>query len=174
MSRRPRDRVTKTSEELQAAARHVRYEMDMLIFSVGYIPNGLSSPAVPATQKIALESFLLHFRNLRAFLCPTLQLTTIDDVVASDYLDKVLPENIGDATELGLDKARIDRLLAHISYHRPQYEAASEKSWYPEAMVQRIEKGMGEFFRLLPSERRSWFAEPVIVSPWRRLDAPGS
>jgi hypothetical protein len=58
----------KSPGELRAAAGHVRYELDMLVCAAHYIPVGISSPAVDETKNIALKAFLLHYRNLRAFL----------------------------------------------------------------------------------------------------------
>lgn len=143
--------------ELSAAADHVRYELDMLVCSALYISDGFSSPADDATKNIALEAFLLHYRNLRAFLCPSLQKTSLDDVIASDFMGHLKPEDVGNPADLGLDKDRIDKLLAHISYERARYDAAGAKSWNPHVMVRRIQEDMAKFFLRLPPERRPWF-----------------
>lgn len=160
-------RTLRSPGELQAAAGHVRYELAMLVCAALYIPGGISSPAVGETKNIALEAFLLHYRNLRAFLCPSLQKTSGDDIIASDFMDNSIPEDVGDPGELGGDKDRIDKLLAHISYERARYEATGEKSWNPDAMARRIQKGMAKFFLRLSPERREWFRVRVEGEPPR-------
>jgi hypothetical protein len=61
-------RPLRSESQLRSAARHVEYEIGMFLYtghSLGYQysspPSGLSAPQ----KNIALESFLLHFRNLR-------------------------------------------------------------------------------------------------------------
>lgn len=152
-----RARKLRQEDELHAAAVHVRYEMDMLECSSFYVPIGLSSPAVEVTKNIALEAFLLHYRNLRAFLCPSLQQTSPDDVIASDFLGKTVQEDIGDRSLLGHDKTRIDRLLAHISYSRENYVARGEKEWNPAEMLEILRREMAKFFGQLSAERCAWF-----------------
>jgi hypothetical protein len=56
-----------TPEKLRKSAQHVSYEIRMLIFSAQHVSGWHASPLAPlgADEK---QSFLLHFRNLRAFL----------------------------------------------------------------------------------------------------------
>ena len=79
------------TKDLRKAAEHVSYEIEMLMFAGSELGGWHSSPmSKPAGnyENMALESFLLHFRNLRAFLCPTLQMTCDDDICASAFLGK--------------------------------------------------------------------------------------
>jgi hypothetical protein len=81
-------RTSKTPAELEEAARHVGYEMRMLLFSSQHLEGWYASPITVDEDdaNMVLESFLLHFRNLRTFLCPSTQkLTSPDDVIASDF-----------------------------------------------------------------------------------------
>jgi len=118
------ERQARTCEELKVAATHVCYEWDMLVASADFLGSVFPWRASPETERnnIALEAFLLHYRCLRAFLCPSLQSLYNDDVIASDFVDKVTPEDYGAPTELGIDKDRMDKMLAHISYGRATYE----------------------------------------------------
>ena len=125
-------RPLRSESQLRNAARHVAYEIDMLLYtarSLGSLysspPSGLSEPQ----QNVALESFLLHFRNLRAFLCPSLQATGVDDVIAGDFLHRSEAIDVGDAAALAADKQRLDRMLAHLSYSRDKYIAAGDAGW---------------------------------------------
>lgn len=153
-------RVVRAPGVLEAAARDIQYEFRMLQEAVAYI---LSSAPVASPLRdeaaYALESFLLHYRNLRAFLCPSLQSIREDDVIASDYLDKTEAEDIGAPSDLGIDQKRIDQLLAHISYARAAYARSGDMKWCPQVMATRIETAMKEFLQRLPPERRRWFEE---------------
>jgi hypothetical protein len=57
---------------------------------------------------MALEAFLMHYRNLRAFLCPNLQRVAEDDIIASDFLKEPAARDIVDASKFKLDKERLD------------------------------------------------------------------
>lgn len=153
----PVKRDVRDPEVLEAAARDIQYEFRMLQGAVAYIQS--RSPVSPLLKVYALESFLLHYRNLRAFLCPSLQLTRADDVIASDYLDKTEAEDIGAPSDLGIDQKRIDKLLAHISYTRAAYARSGDMKWCPQVMATRIETAMKEFLQRLPPDRRRWFEE---------------
>jgi hypothetical protein len=78
-------RPKRSQADLQKAAQHVEYEIGMLIYTADHIGGEHSSPKsapVGDPKNMALESFLLHFRNLRAFLCPSLQMPPkLEDIV---------------------------------------------------------------------------------------------
>jgi hypothetical protein len=150
----------RTEDELKNAASDVKYEIQMLRAAAKYVWSGISSPKGEETD-LFLEAFLLHYRNLCAFLCPNIQRTSSDDVIASDFfVDSREAKDVVDSSELGRDKARIDKLLSHISYSRAEYAAGGEKDWDTDEMKLRIERGIKEFLRCLPPERRAWFESP--------------
>src|SRR6516162_7282838 len=110
-------RNPKTPKEQQRAAEHVSYEIEMLRFSAERLGGWHSSPMttpIGNEKNMALESFLLHFRNLRAFLCPSLQRCTDDDVLASDFLGKYDGADVGDPNNVNVAKERLDKMLAHL------------------------------------------------------------
>jgi hypothetical protein len=83
----------------------------MLIYCAQELGSGHSSPPTrPFGEEanVVLEAFLLHFRNLRAFLSPSLQTIGIDDIIASDFWGKALAEDVVAATALGRDKRHLD------------------------------------------------------------------
>src|ERR1019366_334218 len=95
-------------------------------------------------KNMALESFLLHFRNLRVFLCPSLQEGNVfpDDVLASDFTGKFDCSDVGDKTKFPPEEQkRLNKMLTHISYKRPDYEpqrfvgtlTQEQRSWFPSA-----------------------------------------
>jgi len=110
-------RPPRTQDELRKAADHVNYEIATLV----YAGEKLAARPAGSDGDIALESFLLHFRNLRAFLCPTKQRLGDDDVIASDFLNERKGRDLGDWTFLQEHKGKLDKMLAHITYARAVY-----------------------------------------------------
>jgi hypothetical protein len=56
----------------QAGARHVAHDIQMLVFAAGDLAGAWTNPVLPADgprKKMAIECFVLHFRNLGLFLC---------------------------------------------------------------------------------------------------------
>jgi hypothetical protein len=129
----------------------------MLTAAGARLPDGFSSPVDDETPNMALESFLLHFRNLRAFLCPSLQFPRRDDVIASDFLGARQAEDVARPGVLGRRKKKIDRLLAHISYSREGYVKRGAKAWPAPSMLAEMQSALREFLERLPTERRGWF-----------------
>jgi hypothetical protein len=113
---------------------------------------------VPAgnEKNMALESFLLHFRNLRAFLCPSLQPCTADDVLASDFLEND-GSNVGEPVKLEIDRERLNKMLAHVSYRRSDYIEKDQHGWDSSVMLVLILRELQKFFARLSGEQRGWF-----------------
>jgi len=153
-------RPSRTKEVLRKAAKQVSYEIDMLGFSAEYVGGWYSSPfATPVgnEKNMALESFLLHFRNQRAFLCPSLQTVSDDDVLASDFLGKHDALDVGNPDKLKVDKKRLDKMLAHISYSRSDYIEAGAHGWDSSQMLILMLSEFQEFLARLSGEQRAWF-----------------
>jgi hypothetical protein len=154
-------RQTRTDTDLRNAAGHVSYEIEMLIYSADHIGGWHSSPiSTPSgnEKNMALESFLLHFRNLRAFLCPSLQgEPKPDDILASDFLREREPRDIGRAANLATDKKRLDKMLAHLSYERDRYIAAGQHRWLAVRMASDALTEFDAFLAILEPEMASWF-----------------
>jgi hypothetical protein len=157
-------RTCKGKEELRQAAHHVSYEIEMLDYAADHLSGWESSPPWPHgnAAKMALESFLLHFRNLRAFLCPSLQHCTADDVLASDFLGKGDGADVGDTAQLGVDKTRLDKMLAHVTYSRSSYVEAMDYWWDIWGMLIVVFGELRKFLALLPPEQLAWF--PIAES----------
>jgi hypothetical protein len=152
-------RRSRNTEELRKAAVHVNYEIEMLVFAAEHLGGWHSSPMtnpVGNEKHMALESFLLHFRNLRAFLCPSLQRQ--DDVLASDFL------GLYDRSDkLNLDKERLDKMLAHVSYSRSDYIEADHYRWDSSAMLILMLSELQKFLVRLPDEQRGWFPSAELL-----------
>jgi hypothetical protein len=156
-------RLPQSDETLRFAAKHVSYEIGMLIAAGMRVPHGFSSPADDDTANMALESFLLHFRNLRAFLCPSLQNTVSDDVIASDFLNAPREADLADPKVLGREKEKIDKLLAHISYSREGYVRSGAKTWPAPRMLEEMRAALRQFVTQLPTEKQEWFLDEARV-----------
>lgn len=165
-------RPPRSDSDLEQTARDVRYEIEMLIESASDVGSVWASPSTTladAHKNMALECFLLHFRNLRAFLCPSLQAPPRPDtVVASDFLRKSTPHDIGHPNKIRDDKERLDQMLAHISYNRhKKYITKGKMDWYvgrmAVAMIQQVEV----FLDVLPDYMKPWFSERTMLSQKR-------
>jgi hypothetical protein len=153
-------------EDLRQAARHVSYEIAMLVYSADHLSAWQSSPPSPTGNEanMALESFLLHFRNLRAFLCPSLQACSADDVVASDFLGNDSPTDLSDRARLGVDKRRLDKLLAHLSYSRRDYIETGDYAWNIAGMLIAMLAELQRFLALLPPEQSCWLPSAASLA----------
>lgn len=108
-------------------------------------------------HNFATECFLLHFRNVRDFLYPPRESWTnpryFDDVIAFDFCTKWLAIS-DDWIECSPDeRTRINKLLAHVSYSRPQLDHA----WPVLKMLAAIRTEFCKFVSQLAPDRTCWF-----------------
>lgn len=124
-----------------------------------------SNPSDPIVQNIAIESFLVHFRNLRDFFYPPLSAWTnpraADDVVAFDYCESWDKAAKDWQEAVPGERDRINKQLAHISYTRPTLDP----KWPISQICTAIRKSLFEFVDTLSVERREWFS--VVVPKGR-------
>lgn len=145
-------RKTKSDAELQAAAGSMVY----VRFALGdaYRLYVLARPAEgkpSAIAKIAIESFLIHCRNIRDFLLGT---SIKDDIAATDFFPSPSePFNVPKAVAL---KDDINKLLAHPSYERPAL-IKQLPAWEIGAMYDELSHMWEVFVGRLSPERRAWF-----------------
>jgi hypothetical protein len=157
----PSRRDIRSDEQLQIVAEHVRYEMKMLVYTAERLPPYHASPrGIGENEKnVLLESFLLHFRNLHAFLCPGKHRPPKrDDVIASDFLKKA--EATDCAALSGFtddDQERLNKMLAHISDRRPAYISDGDDGWHVAPMLTMMLKELDVFFEKCPRDQREWF-----------------
>jgi hypothetical protein len=155
-------RQIRADTDLRNAAGHINYEISMLIHTAKHLAGWHSSPVSTAPvdneKNEALESFLLYFRNLRAFLCPSLQgQPKPDDILASDFLREPESRDVGVAVNLATEKKRLDKMLAHLSYARDQYIAAGEDGWLAPRMASNTLTEFDRFLAILAPEMEPWF-----------------
>lgn len=165
-SKKSRERQERKPEELEAAGKHVGYEIEMLSYSALRLGVGHSSPMTTLEdneKNLALEGFLLHYRNLRSFLCPGSEPWT-DDIVASDFLGSGELSDVGDSATIGQHKDRLDKMLAHLSYTRETYIEAKDYGWQTAQMTVVLLDQLEMFLAKLPADRRDWFPVAERIS----------
>ena len=162
-------RIRRDDSGLRTAASHVGYEIRMLVFTGELLPRSHSSPMEleEDDKNMALESFLLHFRNLRAFLCPEQELLKPDDVIASDFLNAERACNLADPGPLSADRVRINKMLTHLSYGRAEFIRDGKHVWDVVGMLKLMLGQVSAFLERLPPARRDlfptadWIAEAI-------------
>ena len=165
-------RIIQKQSDLQEAATHVKYEIDMLVYCAAYVGGWHASPQTlpdEGGKNMALESFLLHYRNLRAFLCPSIQTLTNDDIIASDFLGASIAKDLSDCNKLGVDKRRLDGMLSHLTYRRGTYITGGDQSWNVAGMLVTLFFELENFIAgSLPQAMKPWFP-PVAFFAEQRM-----
>jgi len=125
-----------TDEDLLAYAdRHLKYEIDMLIWAAGIMrtlaPVRDQGLLAWACNNALLNSFSMHARNLIDFLylC-SLGKDRPTDIIVQDYIDdRTLSKHLPQMTcPLQEAKRKADKQVAHLTLDRIQYQK-SGKEW---------------------------------------------
>jgi len=120
----------------------------------------------PVRHNMAIESFLLHFRNLRDFLYPSKHAWTkefyFDDVIANDFsCDWLGVED--DWKECSVaERDRINKKLSHLSYSRPELHKKAPEGWPISEMSRSIQRSFAQFIANLPAARKEWFRDIIV------------
>ena len=142
-------KTKKSEEDLKSVAGEVVYEINMLITCAVELSK------LNATKNAYLESFLIHFRNLRDFFYPDKAFP--DDILAEHYLPtwKDKPE-MNEFWQKSREK--LNKLVAHLSFKRA--ELAKDKNWpVNDDMCKDVMKVWDGFVRNLPQDKRKWFEQ---------------
>jgi hypothetical protein len=167
-----KDRPQRLDNELEGSAHDVNYEIEMMVESASDIGGVWASPETTLADKhknMALECFLLHYRNLRAFLCPSLQAPPKeDDILASDFLRKPKAEDVGNKNKIADYKQRLDQMLGHLSYNRhKEYKAQDKIYWYVAKMAVAMLHELDIFLDGIPDYMKPWFPERTMLAKKR-------
>jgi hypothetical protein len=108
-----------------------------------------------------IETFLVHFRNLRDFFYPAERVWKdpkwFDSAVAMDYSpswDRAASEWKQQSQD---EQQRINKLLSHLPYSR----ASLEHGWPMKEMGKAVIATLSELVKTLPTQRRDWF-KPIM------------
>ncbi len=141
-----------TSEQLEKSANeYVYYELVTLLHARRIHDRASRRQGVPlsederdslnATQCCALEAFLLHYRNLKEFLCSTG--TGDDDLKAVFYAPKFIA-----TWNDNRENKRLNKLLAHISFKRTEFGPGR---WNLDEMENRVCRVVEDFLVATPN-----------------------
>jgi hypothetical protein len=156
--------LTRTLDDLKVGVDAVKYELTSLINSskaAQYLGKAKAAPGNTEEQlwqvlsNCTLEAFLLHYRNLKAFLNNG---KYSDDVKAEHYSDTWCSKSIF-AGETPDEDDRLNKLLAHISYSRENLT----RDWALPKLEQQLCDTFREFLRQVRPEYAALFGECVRV-----------
>ena len=139
-----------TTEQQEAMAKHIQYEIDEFRNSFRDLP-GLKIQKGPIWNR-TLESFLLHFRALREFfLCEGTNPKS--DVHATDYISTWGPtkDPIFDST-----RKAVNKVLTHLTLERVTEPTMLNWSGL-DRMAAAMETLISEFKKSLSPTRAGWF-----------------
>lgn len=120
-------RNRRTDEELKQIAGVLRYEKGMMFYTASCLAS--SKQTDHSLRNALLESFVIHARNLIAFIWSGS--SNSDDVLAEDFFPN--PQNWHStrpemSTLLSETKRRVNKLAAHLTYTRLSISGA-QKVW---------------------------------------------
>jgi hypothetical protein len=143
------------------AEEHLRYEMDMLIWSAGILVTLATikeKGQLPwALNNSVLESFSIHARNLIDFLYSgSRNKDRATDIVVEDYVDQgALSAHLPPITRL-LEESitKANKQVAHLTKERIDYEKAG-KAWSVTQVAQQTVAAFNAIAPHFPSSRVS-------------------
>jgi hypothetical protein len=150
LNSKPEARPPRTKEQIQEGAKAIAYEAKML-FQISELWT-CRVLVHPIFSELIIESFLVHFRNLREFLYPSNP--SLCDIIASDFSPAAWGFVSSDWTEtVPEERARIDERLSLPSYSRHHLT----KRWPVQKMASAVLERLTQFLQTLPNEERSLF-----------------
>ncbi|MEQ1857545.1 MAG: hypothetical protein ABL963_13885 [Longimicrobiales bacterium] len=145
---------------LKSAAATIEYELSML--SAAFAETGNSKVHL---HNMAVETFLLHARNLRDFFRST---GHGDDIRARDFV-KTMPKISMPTVFSPAFNTRVNKKLAHPSYKRARLKA----KWHQGKITRELVRAMDRFLSQLDADyprRRAWFgAVTRLIAEAKRL-----
>jgi hypothetical protein len=150
--------VLSDAELLEYSKEHVFYEIWMLVLSADLLGETVVTPSGlmrPPHWNAALESFVLHLRNLVDFLYPTNIKPT--DVLADDFFPQRLRPNEFPTIPplLAAARGRAHKQLSHLTTDRLP-EGHSQKGWKRGELLLAIFPVLGAFARRLGFWEDGW------------------
>jgi hypothetical protein len=145
----PKARPKRGRRVLRSAADTIDYEFAMLAHAYSEIGQGS-----PGHHNMALETFLLHARNLRDFFRAK---GHPDDILARDFLGEASSATLPFVGSKTFDD-RVNKKLSHPSFSRPRLRA----KWQPSLIAGEIGRATERFLEELDAihtRRSSWFAD---------------
>jgi len=152
---------TKNDKE---AARTVSYEVEMFSYAVKYLEKHKGKD--PSLDNLILEAALVHARALSDFFhlfLKTPKKSRKKDIYAEHYFEnkKQCQDRIKELkfSYLEVNRERLNKAIAHITYSRVEYERQNNKEWELRHIAKELDRAWKSFLNALePPERRNLFA----------------
>ena len=136
-----------TNSKLKNAAKHIKYEINMLLFSSSKLINlKKDNPKITVfdfnmMKNIFIETFVLHARNLCEFLYANKRKYP-DDMFWKDFLTDKQQKKYN-PTKYIFNNEKANKQLAHLRYKRNVWENKKKKSWE----IFKIQKAINDAYR---------------------------
>ena len=144
----------------QEAAKKILYEMDMLDYCIGRAAR-IDNKTLWQERSLILEGFLLHARVITEFLVKDPKFPDDDVSTRNFFDDSSLWEDESEALCPFLSEqnnwARLNKMLAHLSYERIEYEKNNQKKWELRQIHSETHAAFKQFVASLPEDRKGWF-----------------
>ena len=139
--------------ELQAAAVHLNYEIDMMtrVFQA-LTTRGQATPQW--LTNALLESFVIHFRSLSDVFYPGNN-CKVDDVLAGDFFDDPTSwDNLRPtlSEEFVTARGRVNKEIAHLTYARLSV-LEEAKAWNITSLGEEMARVISAFSSAAPAQR---------------------
>ena len=164
-------RTRRSDVDLYQASEHLGYEYQMFIQLAVRLAGG--EPADRFLHNAALESFIIHVRNILDFLYASdkvLRTDKYDDIIAEDYFDDPSvwhKERPVKSRLLEQSHQRAHKEVAHLTYARVG-KTDEDKQWRFLDIASEVNQTFNRFREIVPSQRLQPFEWVVIeVNPER-------
>lgn len=148
-------KITKTI--LKTASEHVFYEIWMFLAVIKELAVMPQISENIFCRNVFLESFVIHLRNILNFFYTPTKNRVKDDILAEDFLKdiKKFKKGITPFFLLSYTKTRIDKQLAHLTYHRSRYNKRT-KPWQFGKLYSQLYQTIVAFYESLPVSFKNW------------------
>lgn len=165
---KPVDGPTLSDDELkQYACEHVHYELWMFLRLGQYLMEAPqpSDDQERVLRNAVIESFVIHLRNLIAFLYSVRVQTK--DIIAADYFrdaNEWYTKRPPISRELRIARERSHKEIIHLTTERIS-GTPPQKGWPIPALLREIKALMGLFAALASTERMDPKIQTLIMQP---------
>lgn len=141
--------------KIEKGASHIVYEIMMFNGTAIKLSSGITDQF---EINIALESFVVHSRNLFDFFYSEKKYP--DDISVYDYLKRKKDFNKEKSKKRNLENLtnKANKQVAHLTYSRNNYNKIN-KGWLINKIVDNMNITITAFLKNLNSEEKKWFKD---------------
>ena len=147
-----------STAKLKTSSEHVFYEIWMFLAVIKELAIMPQTPQNSFCKNVCLDCFVIHLRNLLNFFYVPSKNRKKDDILAEDFLKdiKIFKIKRTRYSQLSYTKIRIDKQVAHLTYHRSRYNKRT-KPWQFGKLHSQLYPTIVAFYECLPISFRNWF-----------------